>query len=256
MVSDDRRLDTLHTDLVRLAAIPDHQLAAPVPSCPGWTVADLLAHLGRVHHRAVRILDGASFVPLDAWEPTPEGEAAVAWSREVATELEAALRRVDPAAPADTWLGEAPASFWIRRMAQETSVHRWDADGAFGAPSPIEAAIGADGVDEFLIAFLPRLPADLWEAIVAPDAGPLEGAEAETHTIHLHATDTEGEWMITVGPQGASVSIGHGKGDVAVRAGGAALDLLVWNRLTPDEDGIECFGDRGLLDRFLAVTRL
>lgn len=255
MVSHERLLDTLHADLVRLAAIPDDQLAAPVPSCPGWTVTDLLAHLGRVQHRAVRFLEGTPFVPLDAWEPTPEGEAAVAWSREVATELETTARRVDPAAPTHTWFGEVPASFWIRRMAQETSVHRWDAEGAFGAPSPIEADVGADGVDELLTVFLPRLPADRWEAIVAPDAGRPDGGDAETHTIHLHATDTEGEWMITVGPQGASVSIGHGKGDVAVRAGGAALDLLVWNRVTPEEGGFECFGDRGLLDRFLTIAR-
>lgn len=251
MVSHERLLETLEADVARLAAIPDDQLSAPVAACPGWSVTDLLAHLGRVHHRALGLLDGAPFVPLDAWEATPVGEAAVAWSRAVAGELVAKARQVDPEAPTHNWLGDAPASFWIRRMAQETSVHCWDAEIAIGDPTPIAPDIGADGVDELLTFFVPRLPADHWAAVLADDVG---GASAATRSIHLHATDTAGEWMITVGPDGVSVTAEHGKGDVAVRAGGAELNLLVWNRITLDADDVECFGDQTIIDRFLAAA--
>lgn len=244
MASRELLLDSFHVDLGRLAAIPDGQLDAPVPTCPGWTVTDLLAHVGRVHHRSLGLLGGAPFVRLDAWEPTPEGPEAVAWSREVGPQLEVVLRQLDPSTPTQTWGGEAPAFFWIRRMAQETSLHRWDAERAFTTPTPIDPDIGVDGVDELLTQFLPRLPGDAWATVLAGEAAA---------TIHVHATDAHGEWTITITPEGPTVTDEHGKGDVAVRGGGGDLDLLVWNRANPDDPGFECFGDTALLRRLLGV---
>lgn len=254
MLDPDRLLAVLRSDVARLAALPADALDIPVPTCPGWTVTDLLAHLGRVHHRAVALLEGAPFVPLDDWPPTPEGPPAVAWSREVADELVAALGRVDPDTPSRNWVGEVPVSFWLRRMAQETSLHRWDVEQALGGAATIDADVGADGVDELLTWFLPRIPAaDL--ASVAPSTGPGPDAGDQARTLHLHATDTEGEWMITLDAAGASVTTGHGKGDTAVRATGELLELLVWNRAALDAPGVEVFGDTALAARFLAVTR-
>jgi uncharacterized protein (TIGR03083 family) len=255
MLDPDRLRAVLRSDVVRLAAVPDDALDRAVPTCPGWTVTDLFAHLGRVHHRALDLLEGAPFVPLDEWPATPVGPPAVAWSREVAAELVALVDRVAPDATTHNWLGEVPAWFWMRRMTQETSLHRWDVDHALGGPAHIDADVGADGVDELLTWFLPRIPVDAWVPVVDPPGSDRSGAARASRTIHLHATDTEGEWMITLGPDGASVVTGHGKGDVAVRAGGATLELLVWNRAALDATGIEVFGDDDLAARFLAVTR-
>lgn len=255
MLDPDRLLAVLRSDVARLAAVPDDDLDRAVPTCPGWTVADLVAHLGRVHHRALGLLEGDPFAPLDDWPATPVGRAAVPWSREVAAELVALVERVAPDAPAHNWLGEVPASFWMRRMTQETSLHRWDVDHALGAPALIDADVGADGVDELLTWFLERVPVEAWGPVAQPSGADPSGAVAAVRTIHLHATDTDGEWMIALGPEGVSVATGHGKGDVAVRAGGATLDLLVWNRAGLDATGIEVFGDADLAARFLAVTR-
>ncbi len=242
MTDDATLVRALADDIDRLTALPTDALEREVRCCPGWTVTDLLAHLGRVHHRAIRLVQGAPFVPLDAWEPTPTGPPAVAWSRSVAAELVAAVRGADPDAEAHSWLGPVPSRFWIRRMAQETSIHRWDAEEAAGAvPTPIEAGLGIDGADEFLTVFLPLLPPDRWQD--------LDGS------IHLHATDGEGEWLVELGGTTPTVRREHAKGDVAVRGGGADLDLLLWNRRAADADGIEVFGDGGLLARFLAVAR-
>jgi uncharacterized protein (TIGR03083 family) len=41
----------------RLAATTG-QAALAVPSCPGWTVTDLVLHLGYVHHSVARIIAG------------------------------------------------------------------------------------------------------------------------------------------------------------------------------------------------------
>ena len=66
-------------------------------------------------------------------------------------------------------------------------------------------------------------------------------------TIHLHATDIDGEWLVTLGPGGISHEHGHAKGDVALR--GTASDLLLWcwNRV-PVDDRFEVFGDATLLE--------
>jgi hypothetical protein len=130
-----------------------------------------------------------------------------------------------------TWAGERPGSFYPRRMAHETVVHRWDAVG--GA---IDPALAVDGIDEHLGLFAPLAPGD----------------SLTVHgTIHLHATDIDGEWLVTLGPSGVSFEHGHAKGDVALR--GAAGDLLLWawNRV-PVDDRFEVFGDPSLLDAWHA----
>ena len=87
------------------------------------------------------------------------------------------------------------AGFVIRRMAQETAVHRWDADDAAGRPRPVEADLASDGIDEFLHHFA-RLAATTLRTVGG--------------SVHLHCTDVAGEW--TVRPEG------DGRFDVTPRA--------------------------------------
>ena len=79
------------------------------------------------------------------------------------------------------------------------------------------------------------------------------GAPAEA-TVHLHATDVDGEWMIRIGDTEITAEHGHGKGDVAARGRAADLFLLVWGR--GDLSDLETFGDASLLERFLASCRV
>jgi hypothetical protein len=109
-------------------------------------------------------------------------------------------------------------------MAQETSVHRWDAVGG-----ELDAEMAVDGVDELLELFVPRLPAERF-------------ADTTPASLHLHATDAEGEWMVHLGPDGVRFEHGHAKGDVALRGTAADLLLWVWNRV-PADDRFEVFGD-------------
>ena len=76
-------------------------------------------------------------------------------------------------------------------------------------------------------------------------------------TIHLHATDPEladvegaGEWLITLAPEGLTVTHEHSKGDVAVRGPVSDLLLLLWNRR--DTEGLQVFGDESVLDDWRA----
>ncbi|HEY8216799.1 MAG TPA: maleylpyruvate isomerase family mycothiol-dependent enzyme, partial [Acidimicrobiia bacterium] len=175
-------------------------LDARVPTCPDWDVAELLAHIGRVHRWAAsnttRSPD-AGYAAPDVEIPPPRGRAA--WVRVGAAELVAALER--PADdPAWTWMAPSTIGFWQRRQAHETAMHRVDAESATGAPQPIDAALAADGIDE-------------WFEIVGntPWRAPPTG---EGESLHFHCTDVEGEWVVRLVPTGVEVERVHAKGDV------------------------------------------
>jgi uncharacterized protein (TIGR03083 family) len=224
----------LRNDSTALLAAHDADPSAPVPSCPGWDRAALLAHTGMAQHWHLAQLDAgpAERVRYSTVAKAPEGDAVRDWYTTGVATLIAALERLDAATTWATWAGPQPSAFFPRRMAHETAVHRWDADH-----EPIGRALAIDGVDELFDVFVPLIPVER-----------LAGAAG---TIHLHATDDgdggEGEWLITLGPEGIRSEHGHAKGDVAVR--GAASDLLLWawNRV-PVDDRFEVFGDASLLD--------
>ena len=103
-----------------------------------------------------------------------------------------------------------------RRIAHETAVHAWDAGDAVGSREPLDPALAVDGIDEFFEIFSPLTP--------GPPVEPVT-------TVHLHATDAEGEWLVSVGGGQFEIEHGHAKGDVAVRATASDLLLLLWNRV-------------------------
>jgi uncharacterized protein (TIGR03083 family) len=230
-------LGAIHENADRLVdAAEGAGLDAPVPSCPGWLVADLLAHIGRVHRMAAGNVRRAE--PEEMWPgeiEIPDAEARLLWVREGAGELLAALRAASPDAPAWTFGGPpAVAGFWFRRQAHETAVHRVDAELAAGEPTPIDAELAADGVDEMLELFSHR-------------SQPIVGND---DTIHLHCTDVEGEWLVRLTPTGLEFERVHAKGDAAAR--GSATDLLTWLTGRTPIERLEVLGDAALPERWRA----
>lgn len=134
-------------------------------------------------------------------------------------------------------------------MAHETVIHVVDAHLAVGTETAIDPTVAVDGLDELLEI---RRTSPTFTQLEEPFAG--------AGTVHLHATDDSlapghGEWMITFGPHGYDSSHGHGKGDVAVKASAATLELLTLGRAsaeTAEHHGAQIFGDRDVLDRWLA----
>ena len=151
-----RYLDCLAADyaLVRAAAAAA-DLTGPVPSCPEWTVADLVTHVGEVYlHKAAVMRDGKF---PDPWPPEEHaGTAPLDLLDEGYSELTAEFAARSPDEPALTWFGpQQTVGFWIRRMAQETVVHRVDAQLAAREPvTPAPDDLAIDGVDEVLRRFL------------------------------------------------------------------------------------------------------
>jgi uncharacterized protein (TIGR03083 family) len=140
------------------------------------------------------------------------------------------LRDAPPGDECWTWTDDRTVGFWSRRLMHEIAVHRWDAEAAAGDPTPIDPEAAVDAVDELLTVIVHR--ADV------PTVGAGE-------TIHIHATDAEGEWVITRGADRMTVVREHAKGDVAVRGGASDLLLVILGRLDPS--AVEVIGDAAVL---------
>jgi uncharacterized protein (TIGR03083 family) len=245
--SPEEFVDALRTNSAGLVDAADRAgLDAPVPTCPDWTVADLLGHVGRVQHWAAAVVTSRAPEPVrfrDLPRP-PEPSERPAWVRAGAEALATALTAAAPDAPIWTFSPAGPdagrVAFWQRRQAHEAAIHRYDAETAAGTPSSIAPDLAADGIDELLTVLAPYAFADR-----------LAG---QGETIHLHCTDREGEWVIRLGESGLEVERTHAKSDVAVRGPASDLFLLVHNRR--GLDGLEVFGDQALLDRWRELARL
>lgn len=247
----DAYLEVLdHESTALLAAARAADPAGPVPGCPDWTTTGLVWHIGEVHDFWGYIVRERSTAP-DAYDdpPRPGDGASTAevfeevhtFASERAAELHRVLSEADLATPVWTWTAQKDIAFVLRRMAHETAAHRVDAEHAAGRDHRLDPQLAADGVDEFLTFFLPR---------VGREAPPLAGS------VHLHCTDEEvadgdGEWTVRTAVDGSSVvTRDHTKADAALR--GQAHDLLMalWRRAPLDT--VTVFGDRALAEAFLA----
>ncbi|AXB44873.1 maleylpyruvate isomerase family mycothiol-dependent enzyme [Amycolatopsis albispora] len=208
-------------------------LGRPVPSCPDWTVADLVWHTSEVFYFWRLQLSGLLHGPDHYREPDRPGDDEVLDRyAENLRHLVEAVRRADPAKPVWTWSADRTAGFVQRRMAHEAAVHAWDAQLAAGRDEPIGRELAVDGIDEFLTHFLPSsLPEDLGG------------------TVHLQTTDGPGEWSIAHDGAGWQVTRSPGNGAVVARASASDLLLMLWRRR--ETDAVETSGDTAVLDRLL-----
>lgn len=233
----ERYLASLERDGRRLAAASERDMRAQVPGCPGWRVADLVWHMGSVHSFWAAIARDELQDPSGVRRPDrPAAEELLDWYLSNLSATVDALRAADPAASVWSWSSEKNVAWILRRMAHETAVHRWDAESATGRPQAIDPSLAVDGIDEFLEFFITT-----------------EG-DAPELSVHLHATDTEGEWLATIRDGRLVVDHHHRKGDVAVRGEASALLLLLWGRVPEAE--VDVHGDRAVLFRFLEMAEL
>jgi uncharacterized protein (TIGR03083 family) len=234
-------LSHLRADGERFGAAAHHDLDAPVTACPGWVLADLIEHLGTVHVWVRQCLSSDPDGRPPRWDslpPAPGRTALASWYVDVHGQMTDALAADDLDRPVTTFMGKQTVAWWIRRQAHETAVHRWDAQAANGTPMPIDTDLAIDGVDELLDMVVPRFGAKI-------------GGNGET--IHLHAIDDDtgaGEWLLTLGSDGTTVTKGHQKGDAAVRATASDLILLLWGRRAVDD--LEVHGDAELVEGWRA----
>ncbi len=230
-LSHERYLEAIEKESAALLDAARGNLDAPVPSCPEWSMSDLLGHLGEVHRFWNEMAGRALTNPRDSEDhDPPEGVDLIEWFGEGPGLLVSTLANADLEQPMWSWSPVKKVGFVPRRMAQETAVHRWDAQNAVGDPSDIDADLAADGIDELMYVWLP--------AQAALDEPPKT-------SVHIHTTDADGEWLAVL-EQGA----GHYQGarEGRCRATGACFGRspvpLAPHRRIVGGDSRQCGGAR------------
>ncbi|MEN3609222.1 maleylpyruvate isomerase N-terminal domain-containing protein [Plantactinospora sp. ZYX-F-223] len=192
-----RLLECLAADQARLRQVASADLAAAVPSCPDWTVADLVRHVAVVYLHKVECMRTGR-IP-SSWPPELSAEEPLALLDRACLALRAEFDSRDPAALAPTWYDpDQTVGFWLRRMAQETVIHRVDAELATAQPvAEIPADLAADGIDELLRILLGygtrRWPEDFTDVLPDP-------------AVQVLATAGPASWLVRLGPDGATVA--------------------------------------------------
>lgn len=183
-----------------------------VPSCPGWSLDDLVQHLGEVYWHKV---DCIRLNARPTEEPDLTGLTSVQVLEQGFARLEQTFEEFGPGAPAWTWFPpEQSVAFWIRRMAHESAVHRFDAELAVGTPTEIDAALAEDGLDEVLTTMLVT---DLEPGEYQPGRPDIEiRVPGRSWFIHFEAEH------LRISDQGRAATVVHGPA--------SDLELWLYNR--------------------------
>lgn len=234
----------------RAAVASASSLDEQVPTCPEWTLFDLVRHLGGgQRYWAATVAAGPAGTRLPKTPPeTPrEREALLAWSAESTKRLLSALREAGPDRGCWTWWGpsESPQTSGAvaRHQVHEAAVHTYDAQTTLGAPQPLPDEVALDGVEEFLSTscawkgFWPHKPA----------------------AVDFHATEGR-SWRLTLTADGArstrltpSAPAAVDDPDAATAsARAAARDLVLALHGRIPLDSLTLTGDRALFDRLQA----
>ena len=233
----------------------DADLSTPVPTCPGWTLEQLMRHVGRGDRWSAQIVAEKVTEPLDprtvaGGKPPAGRDNEITWLTDGVRALIDAVEETSSRTPVWTFLGLRPAAWWIRRRLHETAVHRADAALALGVDFEIDPATAADGITEYLERVMIR----------AAENDPAQGGPplGQGQSLHLHATDadlgTAGEWTIFGRDASIDFEQGHGKATVALRGPARDLLLAIVRRGSASDVAVEIFGDEALWDTWLART--
>lgn len=243
MLSGEQERTAIATHADALAREVDGHLDAPVASCPGWDVAELLAHLINVHWFWTRIVEERLTERYEGERPAPPArEDLVETFRRGAHRMVSVLADADPATPVWTWApSNQTVGFVSRHQVQEMVVHHADGASAVGVTVAVEPLVALDCVDEFLTYSLSS-PEDPKDPRPAPLGSPLV----------LRATDGDGAWTLRDAPTSGLLLVERGVEAGAPTVAAPASDLLLWlyRRIELEAPGVEA----DLVARFRDLT--
>jgi uncharacterized protein (TIGR03083 family) len=241
-----RLLECLDADYRRLRSVVEEaDLTALVPSCPEWTVADLVRHVGAVYLHKVECMRLGTHP--EVWPPPGlNDEDALSLLDRAYAALAAEFAARTPESHAFTWYEpDQSVGFWIRRMAQETVIHRVDAElGAGAEVAPIPSDLAHDGIDEFLVAFV------AYGAAAWPDEYSTVLAESDGRAVRLSTPDDA--WLVR--PTVAGVEVVHGEADnAAATVSGDPSELLLWVWRRVGDAAVAIAGDSAVVTHLRQV---
>lgn len=234
---------------------------APVPTAPGWTVADLVEHVGQTQHWTAEIVERRITDPAQLPTEVPDRPADPrdwrAWLTESAQRVASAFSDDALDAPVFNPAGdERPgARFWLINVLNETIVHGVDGAGAAGGT----ADVGIDGdVGAVLISHhLAMLASPTWEMLRSESAHAIRGTGQTLQWLATDTADGAGTWFVERKPDGVTWRPGAQPADVTVTGPAGALLLTLTRRLplaAGDAVGVSIEGDSDLVRHWLDNT--
>ena len=238
-------------------------LDRPVPTCPDWTLADLIWHLATVQDFWTYILSAGVTGP-DSYDPParPKDDQLVSFLSERGDAMVEALDRPDHES-CWSWSPLGGTVGWVRRrQAHEALVHRVDAELTLDHRTAIDQDLAADGIDEIV-----RVMLDVGEL------PPWASFRREEHRIVL---DTGTRWwalrlgrFVGIKPDEAkpidlpALSVeaeGTGTAETAASAGdtrvaGTVADINLWLWGRADGSALTIAGDAAAATRLRATAQ-
>jgi uncharacterized protein (TIGR03083 family) len=223
-----------------LAAAVD--LDAAVPTCCGWTVRDAVAHTATVYAHKSTIIEGSLDAPPSDWPPEFSYDDVRDFFDEQRHRLLEALRTRAPETSVWTWYEpEQTVGFWVRRMMQETVIHRADVESAQARRPDIPDEVAVDGIDELIERMLCENDPDYYGGY-SPGRGQRVVVTSAGHT-----------WTITLGESVASfVRAAASEPDATVSGDASEVLLALWNRLP--YEAVDATGDETALEALRALV--
>lgn len=246
LIEHGRFLDALGIEVALLIEAAHAAPAdTPVPSCPGFTVGEIIRHIGGVY-RVTRLWTVEGRTPKE-WQRHPApGQSIEDYLRTGLDELldELTTHSSDSYA-ASWWPADRTYGFWCRRMAHETTIHRYDVEDATGLPiADVADDFAVDGVDEALA---------VWFGQRLPMLG-LSGTTAKTVAVRTGGH----HWIARAGPGVTEAWRCSAKdaesADGLVSAPPTAMYLWMWGRL--NHRGVEWSGSDDAVAQLWALMRL
>ena len=209
----------LQSENETFAAAARINLETRVPTCPGWTLRDLVIHHGSFQAWITGMLLERAQSPVAPVTVALDRDADVlGWYIPIGDRLVATLLEIGPDAAMWDATGQQRSGAWARRQASETSVHRWDAQHAHGRAQPILHA--GDYIDEMLTLLVPNLVK-------------VFGAPTPTGTLSLESTDENRVWRAAWDPaawESGQLEQVHGEADARLIGTTSDLFLALWRR--------------------------
>jgi uncharacterized protein (TIGR03083 family) len=230
----------VESDALTFALEDGPTMEAEVPTCEGWTVADLAIHVGSFCGFWSHVLCEGTGRPKTPYPDPPAADELAPWVAELSRHLIDELT----ATPADTevwtWFeADHTAGFVTRRCAHELAVHRYDAQSARGACAPIGSELAVDGINE------------VFDALIATrDRSGL----GTGRVMALRCTDVRSDWVVTLesdridverGPLDEAALVGW---DLAVTGTASDLELTLYHR--PTLSPVDVQGDYTVLEEW------
>ena len=234
------------------AAGPD----AAVPTAPGWTITDLVRHIGQSQHWVAEIIEQRITDPTQlpselAVLPTDSGEWP-AWLSESAQRVESACS--DDALDAPVFNAAADdrtgTQFWMSSALNEAVVHGVDAANAAGRPVDIDADIAAALITNHLA----MLTSPTWEMQRPESAHAIRGTGQTLQWLATDLTGDAGAWFVERCPDGATWQPGTRPAEVTITGPAGSLLLTLTRRLPLTDRAITVEGDIELVRHWLDNT--